>query len=85
MVDGANIANLTLIVGVAAIVYGVTMSRATPLFNFPALAIVMVLPLYMVLSGKRVTRVEGAVLVVSYVVYLAALTALVSVMRGQPA
>ncbi|MEW6302467.1 MAG: calcium/sodium antiporter [Verrucomicrobiota bacterium] len=70
---GANIANLSLIVGTAAVIHEVTMSRATQVFNFPALLITMGLALFMILSGKRVTRREGATLLVFYSLYIVAL------------
>jgi len=71
---GANIANLTLIVGAAAIIQTVELDRLTQLFNFPALLAVMAILIVMLWTGRRVTRREGAVLLGVYGVYLAALT-----------
>jgi cation:H+ antiporter len=71
---GANIANLTLIVGMAAVIQTVTLDRFTQLFNFPALLLVMVTLVVMLWTERRVTRREGVVLLVMYGVYLAALT-----------
>lgn len=70
---GANIANLTLIVGAAAIIQTVQLDRLTQLFNFPALLAVMALLIVMLWTGRRVTRREGIVLLAVYGVYLAAL------------
>jgi cation:H+ antiporter len=73
---GANIANLTLIVGAAAVLHDVTMDRLTQVFNLPAMLFVMGLLLWMLLTDRRVTRREGAILLVTYGLYLTALVAL---------
>jgi cation:H+ antiporter len=70
---GANIANLTIIVGVAAMMSEVKMSRATQLVNFPALLAVFGLLLWMLLNDRRVSRKEGVALLVTYSLYLCAL------------
>jgi cation:H+ antiporter len=70
---GANIANLTLVVGTAAIISDVTMSRATQLVNFPALLAVFGLLLWMLLNDHRISRKEGVGLLLTYSFYLCAL------------
>jgi cation:H+ antiporter len=70
---GANIANLTIIVGIAAVVNDVTMSRATQLLNFPAMLLMMGLLVWTLLTGHRVTRREGVALMTTYAVYLCVL------------
>ncbi|MHB1309147.1 MAG: sodium:calcium antiporter [Limisphaerales bacterium] len=72
---GANIANLSLIVGTAAAIHEITLERWTQGFNFPALLVVRGLLLWMLLSDRRVTRREGVILLVTYAVYLAGLVA----------
>jgi cation:H+ antiporter len=59
---GANIANLSLIVGTAAALQEVRMDRATQLFNFPALLVAMILLLYVLMTDGCVTRRQGALL-----------------------
>jgi cation:H+ antiporter len=71
---GANIANLTLIVGTAAVIQTVGMDRFTQMFNFPALLVIMGILVVMLWTGRRVTRREGVVLLAVYGLYLAALT-----------
>jgi cation:H+ antiporter len=78
---GANIANLTLVVGAASMMSDVTMSRATQLLNFPALLVVFGLLLGMLLSGRRVSRKEGVALLVTYSFYLCALVFLTAVLK----
>jgi cation:H+ antiporter len=78
---GANIANLTLIVGAAAVLQEVTMSRSTQAFNFPALLIVMALLLWILLTDRRVTRREGVWLLTVYGLYLAGLVAVTQMVR----
>ena len=70
---GANIANLTLVVGVAAMMSNVTLSRATHLLNFPAMLAVFGLLLWMLLNDRRLSRKEGVALLVTYSFYLCAL------------
>lgn len=70
---GANIANLTIVVGVAAMMSEVTMSRATQLVNFPALLAVFGLLLWMLANDRRVSRKEGVALLLTYSLYLCAL------------
>jgi cation:H+ antiporter len=73
---GANIANLKLIVGTAALIQDVGLSRLTQVLNFPAMLVVMALLLGMLLTDRRITRREGAVLLGSYGLYLAVLVIL---------
>jgi len=79
---GANIANLTLIVGAAAILTEVRIDRPTQVFNFPALLVSMILFLYVVLIGSRVTRKEGWFLLAAYAVYLAGVVGMTLLQRG---
>lgn len=72
---GANIANLTLIVGTAALIDSVHMSRISQLFNFPALLVMMAVLFWMLRTDSRVTRREGAILLAAYGVYLVGLVA----------
>jgi len=78
---GANIANLTLIVGVAAMMSEVSMSRATQLLNFPAMLAVFGLLLWMLLNDGKVSRKEGVALLVTYSFYLCALVFLAAELK----
>lgn len=73
---GANIANLTLVAGTAALFQSVRMDRLTQLFNFPALLIVMGAMLWMLLTDRRVSRREGSVLLAVYAAYISILVIL---------
>jgi cation:H+ antiporter len=68
---GANIANLSLIVGTAAAIQEVRMDRAMQLFNFPALLVAMILLLYVLMTDGCVTRRQGGLLLAAYSIYLA--------------
>ncbi len=68
---GANVANLTLIVGSAASFNVVTMDRVTQLLNFPALLLGMVIVLVMLCSERRISKREGGILIGYYAVYVA--------------
>lgn len=73
---GANIANLTLVVGAAAVIRDVRMDRLTQLFNFPAMLGVMLLLVWMLRTDKRLSRREGVALLAVYAIYLAFLVVL---------
>jgi cation:H+ antiporter len=79
---GANIANLSLVIGSAASIHEVSMTRLTHVINFPFLLGSMLLFLVMVWSGKGISRREGAVLLVFYAVYIVAIGILAFVTRG---
>jgi cation:H+ antiporter len=68
---GANIANLSLVVGVAALLQEVSMDRVTQLFNFPAMMAMMGLVVFFAWTGRRVTHREGGILIGCYVAYIA--------------
>ncbi len=70
---GANIANLTFIVGTAAMLSEVNLSRATQLLNFPAMLAIFGLLLWMLVTDRQVTRKEGVGLLLAYSLYLCAL------------
>jgi cation:H+ antiporter len=78
---GANIANLTVVVGAAALLSDVTFKRPTQMFNFPAMLVFFGLLLWMLGSGHRVTRKEGVTLLVAYNLYIAGLVLLGAALR----
>ena len=67
---GANVANLTLIVGSAASLNEVRMDRVTQLLNFPALLLGMVMVLVMLNSERQISRREGSILIGYYAIYV---------------
>jgi cation:H+ antiporter len=73
---GANIANLSFVIGTAAVLHDVNMSRTTQLFNFPMLLVVMTMFFLFIKFGSRITRKEGALLLGFYALYLACLIAI---------
>jgi len=78
---GANIANLTLIVGAASTLSVVTISRPTQIMNFVALFLVFGLVCWMIWTDRRVTRREGVVLLVVYSFYLSGLAFLAAMLK----
>jgi len=80
-VIGANIANLTFIVGVAAVFAGVRIEARDQWLNFPALAGMVGLLTWMLVRDPRLTRREGVWLMVTYGLYLVIVTT-VTVVRG---
>jgi cation:H+ antiporter len=70
---GANIANLSFVIGTAAVLHDVSMSRTTQLFNFPMLLVVMTMFFLFIKFGSKITRKEGAMLLGFYALYLVCL------------
>ncbi|MCX8155369.1 MAG: calcium/sodium antiporter [Verrucomicrobiae bacterium] len=68
---GANIANLTLILGAAAVFQDIAVNRATLWFNLPAMLAMMLLLAVFLRSDRRVSRREGLALMMLYGLYLA--------------
>ena len=71
---GANVANLTLVIGGAASFKDLSMDRMTQALNFPALIVGMSLVFWMLFSRQRISRREGWMLIAYYFVWLALLT-----------
>jgi len=82
---GANIANLTLIIGTAALIHPVAVDRTTQLFNFSALLAMCGLLLFVMRTGHRITRREGAVLLGAYGIYIGAVIVLTIASTAAPA
>jgi cation:H+ antiporter len=80
-VVGANIANLSLIVGTAAAISPVSIERPEQLFNVPAMVGAMAVVATMLLRRGRISRRAGIGLLAFYGVYLAGLVALSAVTR----
>jgi len=78
---GANIANLTFIVGAAAMMSEVTMKRVTQMVNFPAMLVMFGLLLWMLLNDRKVSRKEGVALLVTYSFYLCGLVFLAAALK----
>jgi cation:H+ antiporter len=72
---GANIANLTLVIGSAAAMHELRLERVEQLLNFPGLLVAIILGFTLLSSGKQLTRVEGGFLLGYYVIYIGVLTA----------
>lgn len=67
---GANVANLTLVIGGAASFEDLSMDRITQALNFPALILGMLLVFWMLFSRQRISRREGWMLIAYYFVWL---------------
>jgi cation:H+ antiporter len=67
---GANIANLTLIVGAAAVIAPVPIERVTLVFHFPAMLAAGAMVWWQLATHGRLTRREGVLLILGYVAFL---------------
>jgi cation:H+ antiporter len=77
---GANIANLTLIVGAAAILNDLALDRTTQRLHFPVLLAGMGLLVWKLARDRRLSRRDGIVLIAGYALYLLIVTGLM--LRG---
>lgn len=67
---GANIANLSIVVGTAAAIHAVGLDRMTQLISFPAMIVVMLVLLPLLLGKRGLGRPQGLALLGLYGVYL---------------
>jgi len=67
---GANIANLSIVIGIAAALTPVTMTRLTQVFDFPAMLALVGLLAWVLWTHHRLTRREGIILIISYAAYI---------------
>lgn len=67
---GANISNLCLVIGIAAALQPIDVSRATHLFDFPAMLVLMVILVWTLWTQSRLTRREGLILLGGYIAYI---------------
>jgi cation:H+ antiporter len=68
---GASIANLSLVIGIAATLTPVKLDRSTQLFDFPAMLVLMGVLFWALWTQHRLTRREGVILIGSYAAYIA--------------
>lgn len=67
---GSNIANLLLILGVSSIIKSIRFQRETRLIEIPICLIITVLFMWMCNQGKDVTKGEGIVLIVLFILFI---------------
>jgi cation:H+ antiporter len=79
---GANIANLSIIVGAAALLKEVPLDRTTQLFNFPSLLVVIVVLGILIHQFGGISRRGGILLLALYGTYLAALIGITLAQRS---
>ncbi len=72
-VIGSNIFNLLGIAGVASLIHPIEAPAAVLYFDLPVLALATLATFPILLSGQRVSRLEGVLLTTAFVVYVAVL------------
>ena len=72
-VVGSNIYNILAVIGILALIAPIQVSAGVRAFEFPALVAFTLLLVGLMYRGKRLSRVDGAVLVTGYVVFIALL------------
>ena len=70
-VVGSNILNILIILGLTALIRACTIQKSTFLIEIPFMILVTVILLFMGKSGGEVTRLEGVLLWVLFITYLA--------------
>ena len=72
-VVGSNIYNVLAVIGILALITPIDVAPGVRAFEFPALVVFTVLLVGLMYRGARLSRIDGAVLVVSYVVFVSLL------------
>ena len=67
---GSNIANLFLILGVSSIIQSIRFQRETRLIEIPICLVITVIFMVMCNVGKDITRIEGIVLIVLFILFI---------------
>ncbi|MDW7732599.1 MAG: calcium/sodium antiporter [Methanolobus sp.] len=70
---GANIMNITLILGVSSQVRTLDILNQSVMYDFPVMLFIMVLLMVFGITGRKLARWEGAVILTTYVAYIAGL------------
>ena len=73
---GANVLNLTMITGTAAIIRPLTLLPFTRNYSFPWLMVLIVLMIVMIGREGKIAKREGGILLVLYASYIAGLIVL---------
>ncbi|WP_435093991.1 calcium/sodium antiporter [Halorubrum sp. N11] len=69
-VVGSNIYNILAVIGIVAVITPISVAPGVRGFEFPALLAFTALLVGVMYRGNRISRVDGAVLVVAYVVFI---------------
>jgi cation:H+ antiporter len=67
---GSNIINILLIAGLASIICPIRLNAGEIIFQAPAVIVISVLLLPIIMTGKKINRLEGGILLVLYLSYL---------------
>ena len=67
---GSNVYNLLAVLGIVAIVVPIPVATSTLWFEFPAMVAFTVLLVGMLAHGRRLSRLDGVVLLVAYVIFV---------------
>lgn len=70
-VVGSNILNILIILGVTAVITAVSVQKSTIRWEMPFMQVITVVLLFLGMSGNEITRGEGVVLWILFLVYLA--------------
>lgn len=82
-VVGSNILNILIILGVTALITNVAIQRSTLYIEIPFMLVITGVLLLMGLTGERVTFIEGVILWVLFLVYMAYLVVLAKKGTGE--
>jgi len=72
---GANILNLSWILGACSLIKSLPVDGQSVIFNLPIMMLIAVMLTVFTLAGSKITRVEGSALIAVYIFYTAALYA----------
>lgn len=69
-VFGSNIFNILIGLGIPALVVNIPVEPITTYFDAPVMVLITLLLLLLIKRGMKLTRVEGVILVLAYVIYM---------------
>ena len=67
---GSNIFNIFFVIGAVAMIYPLSVEKSTLVFEFPAMLVFSVLLIWMMKTKLTLSRAEGVILLVLYVLFL---------------
>lgn len=70
-VVGSNLANLCLVLGLTSAVTPISISREVIYRDLPAMALITLLMLVTMMTGLKISRMEGFILLLAYAAYMA--------------
>lgn len=70
---GSNIFNIALVAGGAAVISPIPLQKSEVIFQAPAVVLMSIVLLPIILTGRKITRSKGIILIAAYLIYMSLL------------